>query len=189
MTTRTTRPATTTRYVALLRGINVGGHNKVPMAELRALLADIGYIDAKTLLQSGNAVFTAPTTPTDKVAKAVEAALAAKYGTDIAVMVRTADEIQAVVDANPLDVGHPSQFLVVFYADPFDRTQLEGFDPGVHAPEEMAFSEREIYYNFPKGMRDAKLPLVVERRLKVRGTGRNWATVTKLLALAQAEVD
>ncbi|MEU8136390.1 DUF1697 domain-containing protein [Streptodolium elevatio] len=181
MTTRTTR------YIALLRGINVGGHNKVPMAELRALLADIGYADAKTLLQSGNAVFTAPATATAKVAKAVETTLAAKYGTDIAVMVRTADEIRAAVDANPLDVGHPSKFLVVFYADPVDRTKLEGFDASAHAPEEMALSEREIYYNFPEGMRDAKLPIVVERKLKVRGTGRNWATVTKLLALAEEE--
>ncbi|WTW93717.1 DUF1697 domain-containing protein [Streptomycetaceae bacterium NBC_01309] len=181
MTTRTTR------YIALLRGINVGGHNKVPMAELRELLADIGYADAKTLLQSGNAVFTAPTTPTAEVAKAIEAALAAKYGTDIAVMVRTAEEIRAVAAANPLDVGHPSQFLVVFYADPVDRTKLEAFDASAHAPEEMALSEREIYYNFPKGMRDAKLPLLVERKLKVRGTGRNWATVTKLLALAEDE--
>lgn len=174
----------TTRYIALLRGINVGGHNKVPMAELRALLADIGYPDAKTLLQSGNAVFSAPRTPTAKVAKAIETALADKYGTQIAVMVRTADEIRAVVDANPLDVANPSQFLVVFYAEPIDHTKLESLDPANHAPEEMALAEREIYYNFPKGMRDAKLPLVVERKLKVRGTGRNWATVTKLLALA-----
>lgn len=176
--------STSAIYIAFLRGINVGGHNKVPMAELRALLADVGYADAKTLLQSGNAVFTAPKAPTADVAKAIEAALAAKYGTDIAVMVRAADELRAVADANTLEVDHPSRFLVVFYADPVDHAKLDDLDPAAYAPEQLALGEREIYYNFPDGMRDAKLPLVVERKLKVRGTGRNWATVTKLIALA-----
>lgn len=176
----------TTRHVALLRGVNVGGRGKVPMAELRALLADIGYTDVRTLLQSGNAVLTAErSAPPADVARAIEAALAATYERDIKVMVRTAAEMRAIVDANPLAVNHPSRFLVTFYADPVDAAALAGIDTEAQKPDEMASARREIYFNLPRGISDAKLPLLVDRALKVNGTARNWNTVTKLLALAE----
>lgn len=173
-----------TRHIALLRGVNVGGRTKVPMAELRALLADIGYTDVRTLLQSGNAVLTAEGTAPADVARAVEAALAATYERDIKVVVRTAAEMRAVIDANPLAVSHPSRFLVTFYAEPVDTAALAGIDAEAQKPDEVAFREREIYYNLPRGISEAKLPLLVDRALKVSGTARNWNTVTKLLALA-----
>lgn len=173
-----------TRFIALLRGINVGGRNKVPMAELRTLLAGLGYTDVKTHLQSGNAVFSASAKTATQVTKAVEAALAKQYGRNIAVVVRTAAELRAAIDANPLAVDHPSHFLVNFYAEPIDRAKLADLDADAYAPEQLALADREIYYNFPGGMRDAKLPTVVDRKLKTLGTGRNWNTVTKLLELA-----
>ncbi|UGQ15599.1 DUF1697 domain-containing protein [Yinghuangia sp. ASG 101] len=155
------------------------------MAELRALLADLGYADVRTLLQSGNAVLTAQRTAPADVARAIETALAATYGRDIKVMVRTAAEMRAVVEANPLAVNHPSRFLVTFHADPVDTAALAGIDTEAQKPDEMAVRGREIYFDLPRGIADAKLPLLVERALRVSGTARNWNTVTKLLALAE----
>ncbi|MCF2529593.1 DUF1697 domain-containing protein [Yinghuangia soli] len=178
------------RYIALLRGVNVGGGNKVPMAELRALLADLGYTSVKTLLQSGNAVFTVPAGPADspgQVTEAVEKALEKQYGRTISVMVRTPDELRAVMAANPLTVGHPSRFLVNFYAGPVDAERLAGFDAEAHAPDRFAVAGREIYYDFPDGMGNSKLPAAIDRTLKTLGTARNWNTVTKLLAIADEE--
>ncbi|MDI2132962.1 DUF1697 domain-containing protein [Yinghuangia seranimata] len=179
-----------TRYIALLRGINVGGKNKVPMAELRAMLADLGYADAKTLLQSGNAVFTADTAKgPDGVAAEVEAALEKAYGKAIHVVVRTAAELDDVIAANPFEVPDGAKFLVNFYARPFYAERLADLDVAAFPPEELALAAREIYYNFPDGMRDAKLPTAVDRKLKVLGTGRNWNTVLKLQALAAESAD
>lgn len=173
-----------TRHIALLRGVNVGGRTTLPMAELRALLTDLGYTDVRTLLQSGNAVLSAEQSAPADVARAIEAALAATYERDIKVMVRTADELRAVIDANPLEVGHPSRFLVTFYAEPVDTAALAGIATDAHPPDDMAVGEREIYFNLPRGIAASKLPLLVDRALKISGTARNWNTVTKLLALA-----
>lgn len=172
-----------TRYVALLRGINVGGRNKVPMAELRELLGGLGYTDVKTLLQSGNAVFTAEAAGTAEVAAAIEKALAETYGREIKVMVRTGGELRAAAAANPLAVTEPARFLVNFYAEPVDAELLAEIDADAHAPERFAVTVREVYFDFPSGVADAKLPLLVDRKLKVLGTARNWNTVTKLLAM------
>ncbi|WP_436789630.1 DUF1697 domain-containing protein [Yinghuangia sp. YIM S10712] len=154
------------------------------MAELRAHLTGLGYSDVRTLLQSGNAVFTAPQAPTADVAQAIEATLATAYGRDLKVMVRTADEMRTVIDANPLNVEHPSRFLVTFYARPVDAALLADIDTEAWQPDEMAVGGREIYFNLPRGIAEAKLPLLVDRALKVTGTARNWNTVTKLLAIA-----
>lgn len=173
-----------TRYIALLRGVNVGGRSKVPMAELRTLLADLGFTSVKTLLQSGNAVFTASGTTPDKVAKAVETTLEKHYDRPFSVMVRTLDELRAIMAANPMTVGNGSRFLVNFYAEPVDTDLLADFAAEQHAPARMAVVGREIYFDFPEGMADSKLPGAVDRKLKTLGTARNWNTVTKLLAIA-----
>ncbi|NUS56896.1 MAG: DUF1697 domain-containing protein [Streptomycetaceae bacterium] len=176
-----------TRFVALLRGINVGGKNKIPMAELRAMLGGLGYTDVATLLQSGNAVFGAGAAEPAAVSAAVEAAITETFGGTIRVMVRTGAEMRAVVDANPLDVGHPSKFLVTFFAEPVDTAKLADVDVAAYPPDEMAVIGREIYYNLPRGINEAKLPLVVERKLKGGGTARNWNTVTKLALMADED--
>lgn len=176
-----------TRFVALLRGINVGGKNKIPMAELRAMLDGLGYTDVATLLQSGNAVFGAETADPAAVSAAVEAAIADTFGGTIRVMVRTGAEMRAVVDANPLDVAHPSKFLVTFFAEPVDTAKLAEVDTAAYPPDEMAVVGREIYFNLPRGINEAKLPLVVERKLKAGGTARNWNTVSKLALMADAD--
>lgn len=175
------------RYVALLRGINVGGNKKVPMAQLRGLLEGLGYTDVATLLQSGNAVFTSKEKSPAKLAKQLEAAIAKEFGFEVAIILRTRDELAAAIKANPLPGAEdaPSQFVVTFLSDVPDQKRLKEIDPAAYLPDEFRVVGREIYARFPNGIRDSKLAVVLGGpRLGVTPTARNWNTVTKLLELA-----
>ena len=173
------------RYVALLRAVNLGEHKKLAMPALRDLLGGLGYADVATYLQSGNAVFTAPEPDASRVAADIEERLAAELGLATEVILRTAEELRAVVDRNPMEVGDPARYTVWFLLEPPAPTWLDGLDVAAFAPEEMRAGRREIYLNLPNGIGRAKLPVALGRRLKVPATMRNWRTVTSLLALAE----
>ncbi len=175
-----------TRYAALLRGVNVGGRNRVSMAELRACLTGLGYLDVVTHLQSGNAVFTAAEGQPERVAAAVEGQLEDALGRRVAVTVRTAEELRTVVEGNPLAVSDPARFLVVFLSEPVSPGWLGEVDPAAFAPERMRATGREVYLDLPDGIHRAKLPKLVERRAPGTCTARNWNTVTRLAELAAA---
>lgn len=170
--------------VALLRGVNVGRSRRVEMARLRALLADLGYQDVRTHLNSGNAVFRAGTPP-EQTGRAIAAGIAEHLGLDVPVLVRTADELAAVVAANPLrDIAtDPARYLVVFLPDAPEPAVLADLDPGAFAPEAFRLDGREVYLWCPNGVHRAVLPAELESRGLV-GTARNWNTVTRLLDLA-----
>jgi uncharacterized protein (DUF1697 family) len=176
------------RYVALLRGINVGGHRKVPMADLRRLLEGLGYTNVATLLQSGNAVFTSKEENPARVVTQIETALAGKLGFEVAVVLRTRDELAAAIEANPLAGAEeaPSRFLVAFLSGLPDTRRLQELDPAAYLPDEFRVVGREIYGRFPNGVGESKLAtvLLAKARLGVTPTTRNWSTVTKLLELA-----
>jgi uncharacterized protein (DUF1697 family) len=175
------------RYVALLRGINVGGNKKVPMAQLRQLMEGLGYTDVATLLQSGNAVFTSKEKSPAKVIQQLEAAIAKEFGFEVSVVLRTRDELAAAIQANPLSGADdaPSQFLVMFLSDVPDKKKLQAIDPATYVPDEFRVVGREIYARFPNGIGNSKLAAVLGGpRLGVTPTGRNWSTVKKLLELA-----
>ncbi len=185
-------PSVTTTYAALLRGINVGGNNKVPMAELRSVLTGLGYENVRTLLQSGNAVFAAPDhRDPGRLAAELERALAEWFGFPIAVVVRTAEELRTAVDANPFPdpAADPAKHTVTFLAGRADPEQLDAVDPALYAPDEYRLADggRELYAYFPNGQGRSKLaPLLDKRKLGVEATTRNWNTVTKLLALTES---
>jgi len=175
------------RLVALLRGINVGGHKKVPMARLREVLEAAGFADVRTYVQSGNVALTGPDRPPAEVGSAIEAAIEEAFGFDVAVVVRTRDEIAALVDDDPLgDVAtNPTYRIVVFLAGELDRSRLADVDPAEFAPEAFALRDREIVMWAPGGQRDSRLvKTLTEKRTGVVGTARNWRTVEKLLELA-----
>jgi uncharacterized protein (DUF1697 family) len=179
--------ARASRQIALLRGVNVGGHNRVPMAHLRELLLELGYEDVRTHLQSGNAVFTAGAPP-EVAAREIEGQLERSLGLGVRVLVRTAAELARVVSANPLPaaVAEPSRFLVTFLSAPPDPDLLGQLDPADFEPELFGFGERELYVWCPDGVRTLKLSYAfLERRFGVVATARNWRTVTRLLALAR----
>jgi uncharacterized protein (DUF1697 family) len=135
------------RIAALLRGVNVGGANKIPMARLRELVAALGFLDVATHLQSGNVVFRAPDAEPARAAAAIQAAIGERLGLSIPVLARTAAEIARVVQANPLRqlATNPSRLLVVFLSAPVDRTRIGAVDESSHAPDRFVAGEREIY--------------------------------------------
>jgi uncharacterized protein (DUF1697 family) len=175
------------RHIALLRGINVGGHKKVPMADLRAALADAGFEDVKTYVQSGNVALTAKERSPAKVGRKVEQAIEDAFGFDVAVVVRSREEIAALVEDDPLgDVAtNPTYRVVVFLAEKLDPKRVADVDPAAFAPEAFALRDYEIVMWAPDGQRDSKLVKTLsEKRTGIVGTARNWKTVLKLLDLA-----
>jgi uncharacterized protein (DUF1697 family) len=171
-----------TTYAALLRGINVGKHKRIAMADLRALLEALGYAGVRTHLQSGNAVFIAPgpVQPAD-LERAITARLAADLGFDIPVMVRTGDELATVADSNPFTrrTSDPKQLHVAFLStQPADDVST-GLVADAYAPDELSLADRALYLYRPNGIMGSRLP-DLEKLLGVRVTERNWNTVTRL---------
>jgi uncharacterized protein (DUF1697 family) len=180
-----------TRYVVLLRGVNLGPHRRVPMADLRALLGEAGHGDVRTLLASGNVVLTSDLEP-DALRRDVEERMAARFGMEVPVVVRTRDELAAVVADHPLrDVAdEPRRLQVTFLSEPVDATAVRELEALAVAPEALVVRGRELHTWHPDGIGRSALALALTRR-PARGvvaTSRNWATVTKLLALADGSV-
>lgn len=173
-----------TVMVALLRGVNVGGKGKLPMADLRAIAADLGYGDIATYIQSGNLVLS-----TSQRAAVVEGELAAAIASSSsvrpAVMVRTRSQLAKVVEGNPFlrrgeDPGHAH---VVFADGPAEALVAKLDLPG-YAPEEAVAVGTALYLFLPNGVGRSPLATDVARQTGAVGTQRNWRTVTRLLAMA-----
>lgn len=175
-----------TTQVALLRGINVGSHNRIAMAELRELLSELGYEDARTLLQSGNVVLGSKAKP-DDLASELEREIASRFGVKTSVVVRTRKELDAVVARDPLgDIAdRPKLYQVTFLsAKPTPKAMREIGEIDV-APERFVHVGREIYAWHPNGIQRSPLAtLLSDKRLGVTATARNWNTTAKLLELA-----
>jgi uncharacterized protein (DUF1697 family) len=177
-----------TRQIAFLRGINVGGHRRVGMADLRDLLTDLGYGDVRTYLQSGNVVLTSRAAAR-RVERELEQQIAAGLGVDLKVLVRTRAELAGVIERDPFgDVAvDPSRYLVSFLSTKPDAAVVRELARVDVAPAQFVVSGREIYAWHPDGMGRSELSkLLSEQRIGVTMTGRNWNTLTKLLALADA---
>lgn len=177
-----------TRYVALLRGINVGGHRRVPMAELRDVLTGLGWDAVATHLNSGNAVFTTAPTDPGALAAALEKALAGHFGFTVECLVRSGEELRDVRRRCPFPAADrdPAKLLVLFADREPEPALLDRVDPAAHAPDEFRLDGREIYCWFPNGMGRSKLPDALNAA--TRGhvlTGRNWRTVSKLAELSR----
>lgn len=176
-----------TRYVALLRGINVGKAKRVPMPGLRAALSDAGYTDVRSLLVSGNVVLTPPATRgSDDVAADVSTAVRKGWGHDVRVVVRTAEQIADVVRACPVpDPANGSRLMVAFLSDAPAPGRLVAPDPAQIGDDLWWAGAREIYVWCPNGLLDSPAMAHLNRLdLGVDVTARNWNTVTKLADLA-----
>jgi uncharacterized protein (DUF1697 family) len=173
-------------YVALLRGINVGNAKRVAMADLRTLVEKLGYGDVRTLLNSGNMVFTGPGASAEEAAARIEAALSRRLGVSARVTVLTAAELAAAVSGNPLgDVAtDPSRLLVAVLANPADRSRLKPLAKQDWAPEALAIGTRVAYLWCPGGIIASRVAKAVGRVLGDAVTMRNWATCTKLIGLS-----
>ena len=179
--------------IALLRGVNVGGHNKIKMDGLRALCATLELEHAQTYVQSGNVVFRTSAHDTVKIGPRLENAIQRTFGFHAAVMVRTLDELRGVLSRNPFAgrVGiDPAKLLVTFLGvdpGPEAAARIAAIPYGADRPEELFLDGRELYIHYPNGVGRSKLsPSVVERALGTAGTARNWNTVAKLVEIAEA---
>ncbi len=174
------------RQIALLRGINLGKHRRIAMGDLRELLTELGYEDVRTHLQSGNVVLASDRS-NEALARELEREIAAQLGVGPLVVVRTRDELAAVVARDPFgdEAPDPKRYLVTFLSarpDPAVVRETERRDFG---PERVHFSGREVYSWHPGGLQRSKLAAALtDKKLGVVATNRNWSTVTKLLALA-----
>ena len=168
-------------YIALLRGINVGGNKKVAMSDVRALAARLGFEDPKTLLNSGNLVIRGAKQATASVEKKLRAEL------DCEVMVRTAEEWKTIVAGNPFTKeakSDPGRLVVMCFRDAPDAAAFDALGAAIVGPEVIQPRGRDAYLYYPDGQGRSKLTnALIERKLGTQGTARNWNTVLKLLEL------
>jgi uncharacterized protein (DUF1697 family) len=171
-------------YIALIRGINVGGHKRLKMADVKTSCEALGLSDVRTHLQSGNVVFQTSRSDRARLAKELEDA----FAVDARVILRTAAEMRKVVAANPMpDEAErgPSHFIVVFLSDKPTAVAMQSLQDGYAGPEKMQLHGSELYIEYGAGMGTSKLTnALIERKLGVSGTARNWNTVTKLVEIA-----
>ena len=178
-----------TTYVALLRGINVGGNRKVPMARLREVVSEAGFGDVRTYIQSGNIVVTSPSRSVAAITGRLEEAIAGAFGFSVPVVVRSAAQLDAVLAGNPFLVPRPragaEHLHVMFLSGVPDPPRVAALDPERSPHDEFELRGQELYLHCPRGVADSKLTNdYLVRTLGVQATGRNWRTVTALHELA-----
>jgi len=175
-----------TTYVALLRGVNLGSRSRLAMADLRAVLEDLGATDVRTYLQSGNAVFRSDRKGAD-LATGIAGGIRRSVGLDIAVMVRTEKQLRDLVAKNPFagPKADPKTLHVTFLGAKPDAKRVRELRGGSFEPERFELVGRDVYLETPNGYGRAKLNnATLERRLGVAATTRNWRTATALAELA-----
>ncbi len=173
-------------YVALLRGINLGAHNKVSMPDLRKLFANLGGEDVSTYLQSGNVIFRS-TDASESLVDDIEERIRRDLGLNVTVLVRAQSHLSRIVATNPFVDGgrEPNKLHVTFLASKPDRSRVRTLDPKRSEPDEFRVVGREVYLHCPNGYGRSKLSnAYFEKRLGVAATTRNWRTVTALARLA-----
>ncbi len=175
-------------YIALLRGINVGGHKLIRMEQLRKSIEALGMGNVRTYVQSGNVVFQAPKQPATALQQKLEQKIARDFGHAPSVIVRTAAEIAAVLGKNPfsrrtgIDLA---RLHVTFLSDAPSKTALKALLARDVKPDEFQCVGKEIYLYLPNGFAKTKLNIsLFEKLLSVRATTRNWNTVNRLSEMA-----
>ncbi len=177
-----------TQFIALLRGINVGGHNKIPMSDLRSLCAEIGWDNVRTYIQSGNLVFPAKKTVKlleDELEQSVER----RFGLEISVIVRRTDDWSAYVERNPFpDAGmkEPNLLMLGLAKAPVKSNAINGLRERAVNGEQLVQTGEALWVHFPEGVARSKLsPALMARLVGSPVTMRNWRTVLKLRDLAR----
>lgn len=176
-------------HVALLRGINLGGKNRLPMKDLAEMFRKVGCDDVQTYVQSGNVLFRAPKATAGRVPARVSEAIERDFGLDVPVVTRTAAELAKIVGRNPfLGPGVETKALhVAFLLDRPRKKNVDALDPKRSPPDRFAVAGREIYLHCPNGVARTKLTTqYFDSRLETTSTLRNWKTTLKLLELAKA---
>jgi uncharacterized protein (DUF1697 family) len=175
------------RFVVLLRGVNVGKGNKVPMAEFRAALESLGHHQVRTLLNSGNAVFSSTSRSASKLASVIANAVEERFGVVTPVIVKSAAELEVIVTNNPFPPpeSEHSRLLVAFALDSTRLEELQSLSSLLQPGERFAVNEHAAYLYCAGGLLQSEIGEAILGRAGRSVTTRNWATVLKLLALAR----
>jgi uncharacterized protein (DUF1697 family) len=174
-------------YVAMLRGVNVGAKNRITMPALAQVFEDLGHADVVTYIQSGNVVFRSPVKTERTVARKIEQRIEADLGCDVAVLLRSKEELARVVKANPFlrKKADPKYLHVTFLAEEPDAALVRGAKEYDAGKDEFVVRGRDVYLHCPGGYGTTKINNgFFEKRLQAIATTRNWNSVTKLLELA-----
>lgn len=173
------------RFIVLLRGVNVGKGHRVPMAEFKRLLESLGYTGVKTLLNSGNAVFASSRRSPARHAHSITAGVQATFGVSTPVVVKSADQLSAIVEGNPLGAAASdrSRLLVIVGMDSSALRALEPLLPLAQGKERLVITDVAAYLHCPGGLLESKIGKAVLGRAGKAVTSRNWTTVLKLEAL------
>jgi uncharacterized protein (DUF1697 family) len=176
-----------TTYIALLRGVNVGKAKRVPMAEFRTLLAGLGYTGVATLLNSGNAVFRAPSGAAGQHATDIAQAIARRLKVEVPVIVKSAKDLAAIMAENPIvvDAAQHPRFLVAFAPDRKALSRLAVSEPLVQPPERFSIGRHAAYLHCADGILASKAAAALLGKAGRAATTRNLATTLKLLALSE----
>ncbi len=192
MATRSRKPvqrsSPTAFHIALLRGVNVGGKNKLPMADLVQCVSAAGGADVQTYIQSGNFVFAAKRSDAARIARLTSERIAKRFGFQPVIVVRSAEEVRAAIDANPfLKKGaDPDAVFLGFLADLPEASRVSGLDPRRSPGDSFQVLGREIHLHLPNGVAKSKLTNAhFDSKLATTSTFRNLRTVLKLLEMAQ----
>lgn len=176
-------------HIALVRGINVGGRNRIAMADLRELAESLGFDRVQTVLQSGNLIFDSGRRTGPALEQKLEAETANQFNVSVDYVVRTAHDLQKLIDRNPFPdeaEREPSRFVVVALKDAPNPKNVRSLEAAIQGPERVRAVGKQLYIVYPKGQGRSKLTnAVIERTLGLRGTARNWNTMLKLQAQAQ----
>jgi uncharacterized protein (DUF1697 family) len=171
-------------YVALLRAINLGAKNKIPMAALRTLFEALGAKDVRTYVQSGNVVFESNASARD-LRETIEKAIEHELGLDVTVLLRSARQLARIVRSNPFSARDQASLHVTFLEKRPKQSRVRALDPNRSPPGEFRVAGTEVYLHCPNGYGRSKLSnAFFETGLDVAGTTRNWRTVTALAELA-----
>jgi uncharacterized protein (DUF1697 family) len=173
-------------YIALVRGINVGGAHMLPMKDLTLLFEQLGCVDVKTYIQSGNVVFRTADADTARLATRVTAAVAKARGFEPRLLVLTRKELELAAAGNPFPqaADNPQSVHLFFLAEPAKNADLKSLNALKSATERFVLKDRVLYLHTPDGIGRSKLAVRAERLLGVAATARNWRTVTTLLEMA-----
>ena len=173
----------------MLRGVNLGQHNRIKMDDLRALYESLRLENPQSYVQSGNVIFRTKEKNGPQLAKKIQGAIQKKFGCCPEVILRTPDEMRKAIAANPFPERtkvEPAKVLVTFLAAQPPREAEDNLEKLKGFPEELHLHGRELYIYFPNGAGRSKLPWsAVDKLLKVTGTARNWNSVQAILEIAQ----
>jgi len=179
-----------TTHIALLKGINIAGHKQVAMADLRDLVTRLGFVDVRSLLQSGNLVFRGGARAGAPLERVLETEAEERLGVTTDFFVRTAKEWDVIVAHNPFRKEaerDPAHLAVMFLKDAPDAGAVEALQAAITGPEVVRADGRQAYITYPNGFGRSRLTTaLIERKLDTRCTGRNWNTVLRIAAAAQA---